>query len=112
MELKITKRVLLEEQNNDMCHNWFFLVYGKILNDEKTLSRKFKFVEWLDVFDIQDWSEDGTPLKENMRAWSIASSRMASSISRAPPSFRAASMPQREAVVPHRRASPRRGSSL
>lgn len=58
MEIKITKRQLLEEQNNDMTHNWTYLVYGKIYNDNHTRYRKFKFVVFFDSEDIYDWYEE------------------------------------------------------
>ena len=69
MEFKITKRTLLREVNNDMCHNWYWLVQGQIINDEGTRYRKFKFVEWFDVFDVQEWAEDGTHSKKNVREY-------------------------------------------
>lgn len=52
MEIKVTKRTKLQEVNNDMCHNWYYLVNGKIINDEKTRQRRFKFVVWFDVEDV------------------------------------------------------------
>ena len=69
MEIKITKRTLLREVNNDMCHNWYWLVQGQIINDEGTRYRKFKFVEWFDCFEVQEWAEDGTHSKKNVRAY-------------------------------------------
>lgn len=69
MEIEITKRVLLKEVDNEMCHNWYWLVCGRIINDEGTCYRKFKFVEWFDVFDVQEYSEDGTHSKKNVREY-------------------------------------------
>lgn len=69
MEIKITKRRLLKEVDNDMCHNWYWLIYGQIINDEGTRYRSFKFVEWFDAFDVQEYSEDGTHSKENVREY-------------------------------------------
>ena len=66
MEIKITKRTLLKEVNNEMCHNWYWLIQGRIINDAGTRYRKFKFVEWFDVFDVQDYFEDGTYNKKRV----------------------------------------------
>ena len=49
MEIKITKRQKLLEINNDMCHNYYYLVHGRFYNDENTAYRKFKFVVWFDI---------------------------------------------------------------
>lgn len=66
MEVKITKRTLLKEVCNDMCHNWYWHIQGRIYNDDGTRFRKFGFVEWFDAFDVQDYSEDGTHSRENV----------------------------------------------
>ena len=49
---------MILEINNDMCHNYYFLVYGRIYNEGKTRMRKFKYVQWFDIFDVQDFFED------------------------------------------------------
>lgn len=61
METKITKRKKLLEINNDMCHNFYYLVNGRFYNDDKTAYRKFKFVVWFDIFDIDEYfnGDDG-----------------------------------------------------
>ena len=61
MEIKITKRQKLLEINNDMCHNYYYLVHGRIYNDDKTAYRKFKFVPWFDIFDVDEYfnGDDG-----------------------------------------------------
>lgn len=76
MEIKITKRHKLLEINNDMCHNYYYLVHGKFYNDDHTAYRKFKFVLWFDVFDVDEYfnyidDDDGCryidrPITENM----------------------------------------------
>ena len=55
MEIKITKRKKLLEINCDMCHNFYYLVNGRFINDEGTAYRKFKFVAWFDIFDIDEY---------------------------------------------------------
>lgn len=58
VNIKITKRQQLLEVNNDMCHNYYYLIYGKFYNEDKTRYRKFKFVLWFDIFDVQEYFED------------------------------------------------------
>ena len=53
--IEITKSKKLLEVNNSMCHNFYFLYYGRIYNKDKTRMRKFKFVEWADINDICDY---------------------------------------------------------
>lgn len=55
MEIKITKRQKLLEINNDMCHNYYYLVNGRIYNDDKTAYRKFKFIPWFDIIDVDEY---------------------------------------------------------
>lgn len=57
-EVKITKTSKLLEVNNDMVHNFYYLVYGRIINESKTKYKKFKFVLFYDVFDLQEYWED------------------------------------------------------
>ena len=58
MEIKITKRSKLLEINNDMCHNYYYLVHGRFYNDDHTAYRKFKFVSWFDIFDVDEFFYD------------------------------------------------------
>lgn len=55
VDFKITKKQKILEVNNDKAHNFYFLIYGHIYNEEKTRYRKFKFVEWFDIFDLQEY---------------------------------------------------------
>ena len=52
VDFEITKTKKLLETNNEMAHNYYYLIYGRIYNEEKTRMRKFKFVEWFDIFDL------------------------------------------------------------
>lgn len=49
-----TKINKIHEVNNDMVHNYYYIYYGRIYNEDKTKYRKFKYVEWFDVFDVQE----------------------------------------------------------
>ena len=57
VNFEITKKQKLLAVNNDMCHNYYYLIYGRIYNENKTRYRKFKFVEWFDIFDMQEYYE-------------------------------------------------------
>ena len=39
MEIKVTKKVLLKEINNEMVHNYYYLIHGKIINDTKNKAK-------------------------------------------------------------------------
>lgn len=58
VDFEITKQQKLLEVNNDMVHNYYFLIHGRIYNEGKTRMRKFKYVLWFDIFDVQEFFED------------------------------------------------------
>ena len=57
VDFEIKKKQKILEVNNDMAHNYYYLIYGKLLNTEKTRCRKFKMVIWCDLFDVQEYFE-------------------------------------------------------
>ena len=57
VNFEITKTQKIKEVNNDMCHNYYFLIYGRIYNESKTKYKKFKYVIWFDIFDLQEYFE-------------------------------------------------------
>lgn len=69
MEIKITKKEKLKEVNNCMCHNFYYLIHGQIINDDKTRYKKFRFVLWFDVFDILEYFEQDYYTKENIKEY-------------------------------------------
>ena len=58
IDFEITKKQKILEINNDMCHNYYFLIHGRIYNEGKTKYKKFKYVEWFDIFDVQEFYND------------------------------------------------------
>ena len=64
-DVKITKTSKLLEVNNDMVHNFYYLVNGRIINESKTKYKKFRFVLFYDVFDLQEYweNDDGENVK-------------------------------------------------
>ena len=57
IDFKITKKQKILEINNSACHNYYFLIYGKIYNENKTKFKRFKYIEWFDIFDLQEYFE-------------------------------------------------------
>lgn len=55
VELTTHRKIL--EVNNDKCHNFYYVQYGRIYNADKTRYRKFKFVLWFDIFDVMEYFE-------------------------------------------------------
>ena len=55
--MELTKREKLLEVNNDMCHNFYYLQYGRIYNADKSQFRRFKFVLWFDIFEVMEYFE-------------------------------------------------------
>ena len=54
MEIKITKRIKLYDVNSEKCHNYYYGFEGRIYNDEQTKYKRFAFVVWFDIFDLQE----------------------------------------------------------
>lgn len=67
MDIKITKRQLLKEVNNDMVHAFYYLVYGRIYNSSKTRYKKFKFVVHFEAWEIQEYFEQDGYTEESKR---------------------------------------------
>lgn len=67
--VKITKKELLKEISNGMCHNFYYLIYGKIYNQDNTRYRKFKFVECFDIFDLQEYFEKDCITKNDIKEY-------------------------------------------
>lgn len=67
VDFEYTKINKLLEVNNDMAHNFYYIYYGRIYNKEHTRYRKFKYVEWFDIFDIQEYFEKDCITKEDIK---------------------------------------------
>ena len=53
--IEFTRYEKILEVNNSMCHNYYYLQYGRIYNKDRTQFRRFKFVEWSDIDSICDY---------------------------------------------------------
>lgn len=67
MEIKITKKQKLQEINNSMVHNFYYLVYGQIINDDATRYRKFKLVLFFDIWDVLEYIEKDTYTQQDIK---------------------------------------------
>ena len=67
MKIKTTKRTLIRHDNNDMCCNWFYLVQGRIINDEGTRYRGFKFVVWFDADELWEHNNKERITQQDLR---------------------------------------------
>lgn len=55
--VELTTHKKIREVSNDKCHNYYYVQYGRIYNAEHKQYRKFKFVVWFDIFDVQEYFE-------------------------------------------------------
>lgn len=69
VDFEITKTKKLLEINNSMCHNYYFIVYGRMYNKEKTRMRKFKYIQWFDIFDVMEFFEIDIITKEDVKEY-------------------------------------------
>lgn len=67
---EFTKLEKIFEVNNDMCHNYYYMQYGRIYNADKTQFRRFKFVFWFDIFDVMEYFEQDSVSKEDIAEFS------------------------------------------
>ena len=66
---KITKKREILFVNNDMTTNYYYLVYGKFLNDDNTKYRPFRFVLWFDLMSIQEYYDKDTITKYDLKEY-------------------------------------------
>lgn len=71
MNIEYTKINKLYEVCNDMCHNFYYIYYGRIYNEDHSKYRKFKYIEWFDIFDIQEHYEKIYITNEDIRNYAL-----------------------------------------
>ena len=64
--IEFTRHEKILEVNNSMCHNYYYLQYGRIYNAEHRRFRKFKFVVWFDIFDVCEHFDKDSITKEEI----------------------------------------------
>lgn len=72
VNFKYTKINKILEVNNDMVHNFYYIYYGKIYNEDKTRYRSFRYVECFDIFDLQEYFDKDHITKEDIRDYAMA----------------------------------------
>ena len=69
--IEFTKLENVLEVNNSMCHNYYYVQYGRIYNADKTHFRRFKFVFWFDIFDVMEFFEKDAVSKSDIGAYAL-----------------------------------------
>lgn len=69
MENKITKITKLLEVNNDMVHNYYYLVHGRLIDNKNKKYLKYKFVMLFDIFDVQEYFEKDIITKDDIKEY-------------------------------------------
>ena len=71
VNVEYTKIQKINEVNNDMVHNYYYIYYGRIYNQEHTRYRKFKYIYWFDIFDVQEFFEKDVITKQDVREYAL-----------------------------------------
>lgn len=71
VNVEYTKIQKINEVNNDMVHNYYYIYYGRIYNQEHTKYRKFKYIYWFDIFDVQEFFEKDVITKKDVREYAL-----------------------------------------
>lgn len=69
LDYEITKRIKLKEVNNDMTHNYYYLIMGKMYNEYRNRYRNFRYAAWFDIFDLQEYFEKDIINKKDIREY-------------------------------------------
>lgn len=69
MENKVTKIIKLKEVNNDMVHNYYYLVHGRLIDNTTKMYLKYKFVMWFDIFDLQEYFDKDIITKSDIKQY-------------------------------------------
>lgn len=71
VNVEYTKIQKINEVNNDMVHNYYYIYYGRIYNQKHTKYRKFKYIQWFDIFDVQEFFEKDVITKQDIREYAL-----------------------------------------
>lgn len=71
MKIEFTKINKIHEVNNCMAHNYYYIYYGKIYNSDHTRYRKFKYIEWFDIFDLQEYYDKDIITNEDIKNYAL-----------------------------------------
>lgn len=69
IDFEITKKQKILEVNNEMCHNYYYLIYGRLYNENRTKYKKFKYVLWFDIWDLLEYYEKDFVTNEEIKRY-------------------------------------------
>ena len=55
IDFRITRMCKLLETNVNNRHEYYYMFYGKLYNEDKTRFRRFKFVDWFDTTEVREY---------------------------------------------------------
>jgi hypothetical protein len=67
IDFKITKKTKILEVNNSMCHNYYYLIQGRLYNETKTKYKKFAYIDFFDIFDLQEYFDKDIITKNDIK---------------------------------------------
>lgn len=67
IDFEITKKQKILEVNNEMCHNYYYLIYGRLYNENKTKYKKFKYILFFDIWDLLEYYEKDFVTQEEIK---------------------------------------------
>lgn len=69
MDYTISKMIKLKDVDNDMVHNFYYLNYCRLYNDDRNKYRKFKFITFFDIFDVQNYYDKEIVTKDDIKEY-------------------------------------------
>lgn len=67
IDFEITKKQKILEVNNEMCHNYYYLIYGRLYNENRTKYKKFKYILFFDIWDLLEYYEKDFVTQEEIK---------------------------------------------
>lgn len=67
IDFEITKKQKILEVNNEMCHNYYYLIHGRLYNENKTKYKKFKYILFFDIWDLLEYYEKDFVTQEEIK---------------------------------------------
>ena len=67
IDFEITKKQKILEVNNEMCHNYYYLIHGRLYNENKTKYKKLKYILFFDIWDLLEYYEKDFVTQEEIK---------------------------------------------
>ena len=71
VEIKITKTKLVYEPNNDMVHNYYWLINFQVINPQTNTFFRMKMIEWFDIFDACEYYDKDSVTRKEIKELAI-----------------------------------------